>query len=117
MAVAVHVAVAACSLGKRRAGDGLQHAAEAQPHFGGRGRLARVAAAEDHVFHLLAAQALGALLAHHPGDGVGDVALAAAVRADDGGDALVEGQLGAIGKRFEAVDFETFKTHEHTTAP
>ena len=55
--------------------------------------LRRIAAVEDHVFHLVAAQALRALLAHHPGDGVGDVALAAAIRADDRRDALVEGQL------------------------
>ena len=61
-----------------------QHAAEPQSHFGGRRRLSRVAAAEDDVLHLVAAQALGALLAHHPGDGVGDVALAAAVGSDDG---------------------------------
>ena len=89
----------------------LQHAAEPQPHFGGGRRLARVAAVEDDVFHPLAAQALGALLAHHPRDGVGDVALAAPVRADNGRHALVEGQLGAVGERFEAVDFETFETH------
>ena len=53
---------------------------------------------EDHVLHALAAQALGALLAEHPRDGVDDVALAAAVGADDGGDAGVEGELGAIGE-------------------
>jgi hypothetical protein len=55
-------------------------------------------------FHLVAAQALGALLAHHPRDRVGDVALAAPVGPDDRRDALVERELGPIGKRFEAVD-------------
>ena len=75
------------------------------------GGLAGVAAAEDDVLHLVAAQALGALLAKHPGDGVGDVALAAAVGADDGGDATVEGQLGAIGEGLESGDFEAFETH------
>ena len=89
----------------------FRNAAESQPHFGGGGRLARVAAAEDDVFHPLAAQALGALLAHHPGDGVGDVALAAAVRTDDRGHALVEGELRPIGEGLEAVDFQTFQTH------
>ncbi len=104
--VAVGVAVAAgmVVLGEGRAVQRLEHAREAQPHFGGRGRLPRVAAAEDDVLHPIAAQALGALLAHHPRDGVGDVALAAPVRADDGGDPLVEGQLRAIGERFEPVD-------------
>jgi len=38
----------------------------------------------------------------------------AAVRADDRGHAVIEGELRAIGKRFEAVDFETFETHAHT---
>src|SRR5207244_5791461 len=73
------------------------------------------AAAEDHILHLVAAQALGALLAHHPGDGVGHVALAAAVRSDNRGDASVEGELRAVRKRFEAVDFQTFETHGYTT--
>ena len=38
-------------------------------------------AGEDDVLHLAAAQALGALLAHHPGEGVDDVGLARAVGA------------------------------------
>ena len=104
-------------IGKRRAAQDLQDAAETQPDFGRGRRLARVAAVEDDVLHLLAAQALGALLAHHPRDGVGDVALAAAVGPDDGGDAFVEGQFRAVGERFEAVDFESFKTHEDTLKP
>src|SRR5262249_57218977 len=70
----------------------LDDAAQSQPDLGGGRRLARVAAAEDHILHLVAAQALGALLAHHPGDGVGHVALAAAVRPDDRGHPFVEGE-------------------------
>src|ERR1700674_1641129 len=111
VAVRVAAAVGVLELGERRAGDRLEKPAELQPHFGGSGRLARVAPAEDDVFHLVAAQALRALLPHYPRDGVGDVALAAPVRADDGGHALVEGQLRTIGKRFEAVDLETLKAH------
>ena len=84
---------------------------QAQAHLGGGAGLAGIAAVEDDVFHLLAAQALGALLAEHPRNGVGDVALAAAVGADDGGDALVEGQLRAVGKRLEAGNLETFEAH------
>ena len=45
---------------------------------------ARAGAVEDDVGHLAAAQALGALLAEHPADGVDDVALARAVGPDDG---------------------------------
>src|SRR5262249_2954807 len=52
---------------------------QAETHFRGRARLARVAAAENDVFHLVAAQALGALFAKHPRDGVGHVALAASI--------------------------------------
>ena len=89
----------------------LRDLRELQPHFGGRGRLAGVAAVEDDVFHALAAQALGALLAQHPRDGVDDVALAAPVGPDDGGDAIVEAQLGAVGKALEAGDVQSGKTH------
>src|SRR6266496_4038457 len=81
MAVAV---VPGAFFGKCGTGHAFQDAAEPQPHFRRRRRLARVAAAEDHVFHPLAAQAFGALLAHDPRDGVGDVALSAAVGPDDG---------------------------------
>ena len=38
------------------------------------------------------AQALGALPAHHPVDGVGDVAFPATVRTDDSGNATAERQ-------------------------
>ena len=92
-------------------GHARRDAAQPQPHFGGGRRLARVAAVEDHVLHAVAAQALRALLAEHPGDRVDDVALAAAVGADDGGDARVEGELGAVGKALEAGDFETIQPH------
>jgi hypothetical protein len=79
-----------------------------QAHFGGRARLTGIAAAEDDVLHPIAAEALCALLAEHPGDGVGHVAFAASVRPDDGRDAMVEGELRPVGERFKTVDFETF---------
>ena len=113
VAVAIAVAVRRSAAFERRAAHGLHEPAEPQTDFCGGRRLARVAAAEDDVFHLVAAQALGALLAHHPRNRVGDVALAAPVRPDDRRHALVEGELGPVGERFEAVDLETFKTHEH----
>jgi len=84
--------------GDRR--DARQH----ETHLGCRRRLPRLAAVEDHVHHLVTAQALGALLAQHPDDGIGDVALAAPVGPDDGGDATVEGELGPLGKRLEPGD-------------
>src|SRR6185436_11922863 len=80
-------------------------------NFRGRTRLARIAAVEDHVLHLVAAKALGALLAQHPRDGVGNIALAAPVGPDDGGDTLIEGELRPIGEGLETRDFETLETH------
>ena len=58
-------------------------------------------AVEDDVLHTRAAQRLGRLFAEHPADGVGDVALAAAVRADDAGDTVVKFDGGLVGKRLE----------------
>ena len=55
-------------------------------------------AAEDHVLHLGAAELAAVLLAHDPTDGVGDIGLAGAVGAYDGGDILSEIQNGLIGK-------------------
>ena len=85
---------------RRRRGrrDSRRHPGQLQPHFGGRRRLARVAAAEDHVLHAIAAQALGALLAEHPGQRIDDVALAAAVGPDDRGDASSKVSSDRSGK-------------------
>ena len=60
---------------------------------------------KDDVLHLRAAQVFDLLLAQHPGNGVGDVALAAAVRADDGGDSVpCKDYLGVVGEGFETGD-------------
>ena len=102
----------ASSVAKRRTGDVFEHAAEPQAHFGGTPSACRASLPLKITSSIaLATQALGALLAHHPGDGVGDVALAAAVRTDDRGHALVEGELRSIGERLEAVDLQTFEAH------
>ena len=47
--------------------------AETETHFRSAGGLARIGAAEDDVFHLVAAQALGALLAEYPRQRIGHV--------------------------------------------
>ena len=76
---------------------------EGERDLGHAGGLAVAGAGEDDVFHLDAAEGLGGLLAENPGDGVGDVGLAAAVGADDGGDAFAgELDLGAITEGLEA---------------
>jgi hypothetical protein len=92
-------------------------AGEAKAHLRRSAGLACVAAIEDDVFHLVAAEALGALFAKHPRDGVGDVALAASIGTDDGGDTLVEGKLRAIGERLESGYFEAFEAHSRPLIP
>ncbi len=80
--------------------------AQPQPDFRRAGGLPRVAAVENDVLHLVAAQALRALLAEHPRNGVGNIALTAAVGAHDGGDAAVERQMHPVGEGLEAGDFQ-----------
>ena len=73
-------------------------------------RLSIAGAGENHVLHAGAAEALGALLAEDPADGIAEVRFSAAVRADDGGDAgTVESHVGAVVKRLEALDIDAFK--------
>ena len=68
-------------------------------HLGATQRRAPGGAGEDDVLHLAAAQRLGALLAHHPGERVDDVGLAGAVGTHDAGDARLElqGRRGREG--------------------
>ena len=68
-------------------------------------------ALEDHVLHLAAAEEASRLLAEHPAHGVGDVRLAAAVRADDGGDAVLEGERDRVGEGLEAGEFQLRQLH------
>ena len=70
-----------------------------------------VGAGEDDVGHRAAAQGGGALLAEDPADGVRDVGLAAAVGADDGGDAGLEDEARLLREALEAVDFECLEIH------
>ncbi len=62
--------------------------------------------AEDHVLHFRPPEGLGALLAQHPEDGVGDIRLAGAVGADNGGDIVTEADQGLIREGFEALQFQ-----------
>ena len=83
---------------------------EGEGDFGHAGGFAVAGAGEDDVFHLDAAEAFGGLLAEDPGDGVGDVGFAAAVGADDGGDAVSgELDLGSIAEGLEAEDLDFFE--------
>ena len=86
-------------------------------HAGEAHGAALLRAAENDVLHFsAAAQLLGARLTEHPADGVRDVALAASVGADNGRDALVDGDLRAVGERFEALDFQCLQEHCFTSS-
>jgi hypothetical protein len=51
-----------------------------------------------------------ALLAQNPGNRVGNIALAAAVGADDGGDSVsCEDYFGVVGEGFKPSDFQTLE--------
>ena len=84
---------------------------ERQRHLGHRRRAAGLGAREDDVFHRLAAQVLGALLAHAPADGIDDVGLAAPVRADHAGDRLADVDDRTVAERLEADDLDPLDAH------
>ena len=88
-----------------------RHLGQLNADFGGGGGTPGVAAAENDIFHPLAAKAAGALLTQDPGDRVDNVALAASIRSHDGGDTVVERELRALGKALEPSDFEKVQAH------
>jgi hypothetical protein len=75
-------------------------------------KLSLVGPAEDDVGHLAAAQRLGGSLTEDPSDGVDDVGLAAAIWTDDGGDSLVEIEIGFVGEGLESLEMERLQIHE-----
>ncbi len=68
------------------------------------------------VFTALGAQTAETLFAQHPLDGISDVGLAAAVGADDRGQAAGEDEVGLGGEGFVALQFEMFESHLVTGA-
>ena len=82
---------------------------EPHAHFGKAGGGAPATAGEYGVFHPPQPHQPRALLAQHPAQGVGDVALAAAVGTDHGGDTRpkIDGRAG--GKALETLDFQAFE--------
>ena len=79
---------------------------ERQRHFAKRQAAALFRAVENDILHLRAAQRLGTLLAKHPAHRVGDVGLAAAVRADDAGNPVFKCHLHAVRKGLEPVEHQ-----------
>src|SRR5687768_9396629 len=61
---------------------------------------------EDNVLHFSAAKVFYALFTQHPGDGVGHIALSAAIWADNGGYSVsCEDYFGVVGEGLKAGDF------------
>ena len=88
---------------RKLAGDHALVVLDDQGHFGHVHRSAFGRAREDDVFHLVATQGLGSLLAQHPTDRVDDVGLSTPVRADDARDAIAgEVHLDLVGEALEA---------------
>jgi len=90
---------------------------EDQLHAGAAGRLAARGAVEDHVLHGLAAQLAGLGLAQHPAHRVHDVGLAAAVWAHHAHQLPRQLEVGGLGKRLEASEFDGIETHELPVTP
>ena len=90
---------------------------EREVHFGHAGARAAIAAGKDQVLCLLGAQRREDLLAQHPAQAVGHVALAQSVRADDGRDAGGEDELGLGRKGLEPLHFEMFQSHRGGIVP
>ncbi len=88
--------------------DGQRHLGAAQGRAAG-------GAGEDDVLHLAAAQALRALLAEDPGDGVDDVGLARPVGADDGGDAGLQPERRRGREGLEALERQAGEVHRTAT--
>src|SRR5690554_4154570 len=74
-------------------------------------------AAEDHVFHLAAAHALGRGFPHHPAQRFNEIGLAAAVRADDAGRARLDHQLARLHEGLEAAQTELDEMNHRRTCP
>jgi hypothetical protein len=74
-------------------------------------------AAEDDVVHLVAAQAARRAFAHDPAQRLDDVGLAAAVRADNTGQARFERELDRLDERLETGDAQPDELHERTPRP
>ena len=81
---------------------------KAQSNLGIAQSLSLACAAENNILHPRSAQGFGGLLAENPAHGVGNIALARAVGADNRRYSLAEFKHGFIRKGFEALHFKRF---------
>ena len=83
-----------------------RRAVDQDRHLGEIARRARRGAGEDDVFHAPAAKRLGRGFAHRPADRLEQVGLAAAVGADDPGQARLDAQFSGLDEALEAGELE-----------
>ena len=99
----------------RRHADVARHvlglALDQQRDFGEIARRAGRGAGEDDVVHAGAAHRLGRGFAHHPADRLEHVGFAAAIGADDAGQARLDAQLGRLDEAFEAGKLQPLYLH------
>src|SRR5690606_30643955 len=69
------------------------------------------AAGEDHVVHIGSAHGLGAGRAHHPAHGFKQIGFAAAVRADDAGQAFFDRRARGIDEALESDEAQLGDMH------
>jgi hypothetical protein len=74
-------------------------------------RLALVGAVKNHIHHPRAPERLGRLLAQNPPNRIGNIRLAAAVRANDRRDTRLKIERGLVRKRLKAQGREILQIH------
>ena len=89
---------------------------DGQQHLGPAQRRPARRAGEDDVLHLAAAQRLGALLTHDPGEGVDDVGLAGAVGPDDAGDPRLQLERGRGSEGLEPLEGQALQVQRCSLA-
>ena len=94
-----------------RGGRGAVGIVEDQRDFGGVARRPVARARKDHVVHARGAHGLVGAFAHHPAHGFDQVGLAAAIGADNAGQARLHMEHGLVGEGFEAVQLEAGELH------
>src|SRR5690606_19136312 len=99
-----------------RQGQGFVAVVQNQRHLGETQGFPGGGAVEDEVRRPRRPECPVALLAQHPADRVDDVALAAAVRPNDGRDAGAEADLGLVRERLEAQELQGLQAQRGGTS-
>ena len=98
---------------RHRAGGLVQR----QGHLGQIARRPTGGAGEDHIIHLACAERARALLAHRPAQRLHHVGLAAAVRADNAGQAGVDFHADGFGETLESDNAQAAEMHGQYGTP